>query len=107
MVNIHLSEANTATPEKIGLTINGKIEKKLKTFKESKKPIFLNPVLWGTYEELKRVNDWYIENPFKQNILGLNAFASYEASDGEQMVRFSAIAGLIPLKITEENIQKL
>jgi hypothetical protein len=108
VVNIHLSDSNTLTPEIIGFTINGKIEKKIKTFDESKKPIYLNPVLWGTYEELKKVYEWFIKNPFKrQNILGLNAFASYEANNGEQMVRFGAIAGLMPLIMTDENIQRL
>ncbi len=98
VVNIELNEKNTFDDEIISKHITGKIEKKLADYAESKKPVFLIPVIWGEYAMIKKVSDWWESNKIKiKDVSNLMAFQSYSASDGEQQVRFGYIKHLIPL----------
>lgn len=94
VVNIHLTDKNTVSGDKISLLLNGKLKKKYKkTQGNSSNDFYLVPVLWGTVEEVKRVHLFYSKTHFSlPNILDSLCFMSFtDTGNGRVIHKFGSI----------------
>lgn len=93
IVNIHLNEKNTSSDEKINILLTQKISEKLlkKGIKENPK-IFLVPVVWGNWKEIKLIEQYY--NKVKPNFQNTGipvAFVPFMTPAGKLVQRFGTI----------------
>ncbi len=96
--NIHLPEAINLDYNEIERRLIQKITDKLeKKQKKSDKIFYLVPVLWGEYEAIKLVNNYYIKSKREfNNTMYPSAYVSFNCKDGKKsIVKFGTIDKLI------------
>lgn len=93
IVNIHLNEKNISSEESINNLITQKISEKLllKGIKEFPK-FFLIPVVWGNWEEIKSVEQYYLKyKPSFQNTGIPVCFVPFTDPNGKLVQMFGTI----------------
>jgi hypothetical protein len=97
VVNVHVHGCSTWADEQINHIIHQKIQHKLnKTGVKSNQKFWLVPVFWGSYEDLARVNSFYISNDIKfQNTTEPTSFVSFTIGSSTDRVHMFGTIGSI------------
>jgi hypothetical protein len=93
VVNIHLDDTNTASHDAVDFLLNDKIGGKLiATGIKKSKAFILVPVLWGYWDEIKIVTDYYQnKNPQFENTITPVCFIPFTDPVGEPRYKFGTI----------------
>ena len=93
VVNIHLNEKHTADDDSINNLLHQKIEQKLSNKGLNKVGNFhLIPVLWGQWDEIKPVADYYLKyKPEFPNTTTPTCFMSFTDQNGTLVQKFGTI----------------
>ncbi len=93
VINIHLTERNISSDDKIEILLSQKIIEKLsKKGLNRHRKFFLVPVLWGQWDEIKVVKEYYsIHKPEFPNTIIPSCFVTFTDPNGARVHRFGTI----------------
>jgi hypothetical protein len=99
IVNVHLTDTQEWSDEKINNLLNQKLQGKLNATGIRINDNFkLVPVFWGQFDELQRIHRFYQESQISfQNTLEPMCFASFGYGDGSHTYHFDSIDSIIKL----------
>lgn len=93
VVNIHLDQIDTSDIKNITNFLTQKIEDKIsRTLIRENTHIYLMPVIWGQYTEIKSVLNYYdTEQPVFFNTCNLTCFMTFTVGNGDKVHKFGTI----------------
>ena len=93
MVNVHLDEKKISSNESINNLLTQKIGSKVFAKKLNEYPnVFLVPVLWGQFDEIKPIHEYYAATKRTfSNTIQPTCFMTFTDPNGNRVHRFGTI----------------